>query len=103
MNAVVETGGKQYQVEEKQTLDVERLPAQRGETVVLDRVLMVRGEGDPRFGTPYVDGARVVCRVVGELKGQKTVAFRYKAKENIRTKRGHRQRLTRLVVEKIEA
>jgi large subunit ribosomal protein L21 len=102
MYAVVQAGGKQYRVEEKQTLEVERIETPAGETVVLDKVLMLQGDDGARIGTPYVDGARVLCRVVGEFKARKVVAFRYKAKENIRKKKGHRQRLTRLMVEKIE-
>ena len=102
MYALVETGGKQYRVEEQKTVAVERLATPKGEKVALDKVLMVQGEGAARVGKPYVEGARVVCRVLGEQKGRKTTAFRYKAKENIRTKKGHRQILTTLLVEKIE-
>jgi large subunit ribosomal protein L21 len=102
MYAVVEAGGKQYRVEEKQTLEVERIATPAGETVVLDKVLMIQGDDVQQIGAPHVDGARVLCRVVGEFKARKVVAFRYKAKENIRKKKGHRQRLTRLMVEKIE-
>jgi len=112
MYAVVETGGKQYRVEEQKTIEVERLDAPAGGTVVLDKVLMIQGgdgaeagapyAGGALVGAPYVAGARVVCRVIGEHKTAKTIAFRYKAKENIRKKKGHRQRMTMLMVERIE-
>jgi large subunit ribosomal protein L21 len=96
--AVVETGGKQYRVREGDVLEVERLPAEPGAEITFDRVLAVGGDGTLRPGTPLVAGAVVRARVLGELRGKKVVAFRYKAKANQRRKRGHRQTLTRVLI-----
>jgi len=102
MYAIVETGGKQYRVEEKATIDVERLPQNVGEQVTLDRVLLVEQDGQLSVGAPLVPGARVLCRVVAEDRDRKVVVFKFKAKKNYRRKRGHRQDFSRLLVERIE-
>jgi len=102
MYAVVESGGKQHRVEPNMVFDVELLHVPKGEQVILDKVLLIGDDDQRRVGTPYVDGARVVCRALGEIKARKVVAFRYKPKENIRKRRGHRQRHTRVMVESIE-
>jgi large subunit ribosomal protein L21 len=101
MYAVVQTGGKQYKVEPGGTIEVERLPAEVGTTVELDRVLLI-GEGDSvEVGSPTVAGARVLAEVVGQEKGDKIIVFRYKRKVRYRRKTGHRQRLTRLLIKEI--
>ncbi|MBX5490735.1 MAG: 50S ribosomal protein L21 [Chloroflexi bacterium] len=101
MYAVVETGGKQYKVEPGATVQVERLPAEVGSTVELDRVLLI-GDGDEvQVGRPTVAGARVVAEVVAQEKGEKIIVFRYKPKVRYRRKTGHRQRLTRLLIKEI--
>jgi large subunit ribosomal protein L21 len=101
MYAVVETGGKQYKVAPNDTLQVERLPAEVGATVELDRVLLV-GDGDSLdVGQPTVAGARVVAEVVAQEKGEKIIVFRYKRKVRYRRKTGHRQSLTRLLIKEI--
>ena len=101
MYAVVETGGKQYKVEPGATVQVERLPAEVGSTVELDRVLLI-GDGDEvQVGRPTVAGARVVAEVVAQEKGEKVIVFRYKPKVRYRRKTGHRQRLTRLLIKEI--
>lgn len=103
MYAIVETGGKQYRVQEGDTLFVEKLAVEPGETVALDRVLAVEKDGQLRVGTPSVEGARVTFKVVRHGKGQKIIVFKYKAKKNYRRKKGHRQPFTQVTVEKIEA
>ncbi len=102
MYAIVETGGKQYRVEEGETLLVERLNVPAGETVTLDRVLLVVDGETVRVGTPQVPGAQVVARVLGETKGPKIRVFKYRPKKNYRRRRGHRQIYTALQIEKIE-
>ena len=101
MYAVVETGGKQYKVEPGSTLEVERLLADVGATVELDRVLLVGGDDGVQVGQPLVAGARVVAEVVEQGKGEKIIVFRYKRKVRYRRKTGHRQPLTRLLVKEI--
>lgn len=101
--AVVETGGRQYRVEPGQELLVEKLAAEPGQELALDRLLMVVGEaGQTLVGRPYVDGARAVATVVGQERGPKILVFKYKPKVNYRRRRGHRQDLTRIRVERIE-
>ena len=101
MYAVVQTGGKQYKVEPGSTLQVERLPAAVGETVALDRVLLI-GDGDNlQVGNPILAGARVLAEVVAQEKGDKIIVFRYKRKVRYRRKTGHRQHLTRLLIKDI--
>jgi large subunit ribosomal protein L21 len=101
MYAVVETGGKQYKVAPGDTLEVERLPAEAGATIELDRVLLVAGDEGVEVGRPLVAGARVVAEVVEQTKGDKIIVFRYKRKVRYRRKTGHRQRLTRLRIKEI--
>lgn len=98
MYAIVETGGKQYRVKPGDTLSVELLPAQPGETLDLDQVLLVGGSGDggARIGAPAVEGAIVRTEVVEHIRGEKIIVFRYKSKVRYRRKTGHRQSLTRL-------
>jgi large subunit ribosomal protein L21 len=98
MYAIVETGGKQYRVKPGDTLAVERLAGEPGETLDLDRVLLVAGNGDDaaRVGSPGVAGAVVRAEVVEHIRGEKIIVFRYKSKVRYRRKTGHRQSLTRL-------
>lgn len=101
--AIVETGGKQYKVAEGQAINVEKLPVEPGEEVRLDRVLLVKRDGQIKVGQPTVEGASVVARAARQGKARKILVFKYKAKKNYRRRSGHRQPYTRLVVEKIDA
>jgi len=99
--AIIETGGKQYKVTPGQTVEVERLDVAEGDTVELDRVLLLADGDKVQAGTPVVDGARVVATVQGEVKGEKIIVLKYKPKVRYRKKTGHRQRYTRLSIDKI--
>ena len=100
MYAVIETGGKQYRVQEGDVITVEKLNAEVGETVTFDKVLVL-GEGkDVKVGTPYVDAA-VTGSVVENGKGQKVIIFKYKAKKDYRKKQGHRQPYTMVKIESL--
>ena len=103
MYAVVVTGGKQYKVEEGNTIFVEKLEAEVGSTVELDKVLAVSKDGEIKVGKPVVEGAKVVAKVVAQDKAKKIIVFKYKPKKDYRRKQGHRQPYTKLVIEKIEA
>jgi len=98
--AVIETGGKQYRVSQGITIDVERLSAEIGDTVELDRVLLLRDQ-KVQVGTPTVAGAKVLTTVVAQDKGPKVTVFKYKPKRRYRKKQGHRQHITRLHVDDI--
>ena len=104
MYAIIESGGKQFKVTRGDVIDVERLKAGEGESVVFDRVLALKkDDGELLVGNPVVPGARAVGRIVGEHKARKVIVFKYKSKVNERKKRGHRQVKTKVVVEDIVA
>ena len=103
MYAVVETGGKQYRAMPGEYVDVERLPAEVGQQVTLDRVLMIADGENVTIGQPTVTGAQVVATVVGQRRHRKVIFFHYVPKKRERKKRGHRQYYTRLRIDGIEA
>ena len=94
MYAVIETGGKQYRVEVGTELEVELLDVEPGQSITLDRVLLVADGAESAVGTPIVDGAAVEAEVVGATRGDKVIAFKYQPKARRRVKKGHRQDLT---------
>lgn len=98
MKAVIETGGKQYYVEEGTILYVEKLDAEVGSKVKFDKVLMAGGV----VGTPTVDGAVVTCKVEKHGKQKKVLVYKYTPKKKSRKTQGHRQPYTKLVVESIK-
>jgi large subunit ribosomal protein L21 len=100
MYAVIETGGKQYRVKEGDLITVERLKAQPGEVVKIDKVLALADNNGLNVGTPYIDGS-VTATVVENGKGKKVVIFKYKAKKDYRKKTGHRQPYTLLRIESL--
>ena len=98
MKAVIETGGKQYYVEEGTELYVEKLDAEVGSKVDFDKVLMVDGA----FGNPYLSNAKVTGEVVKHGKDKKIVVFKYVPKNKYRKKQGHRQPYTKVVIKSIK-
>ena len=102
MYAVIETGGKQYKVQEGDVLFVEKLKASDGEQFVFDKVLAVSKDGVLSTGNP-VESATVVAKVLGQGKAKKIIVFKYKPKKGYRKKQGHRQPYTKVQIEKINA
>lgn len=102
MFAIVEAAGKQYRVTEGSLLRVDCALAPVNETVVFDRVLFARANGKVLVGKPYVDGAKVTGRVLSVGRSRKIIVFKYKPKVNYRRKKGHRQPMTVIRIEKIE-
>lgn len=97
MYAILETGGKQYKVQSGDVIEVERLDGDVGSQVELGRVLALAADGEaPRFGSPAIDGAKVMAEVVEQGKGEKLIIFKYKPKVRYRRKTGHRQLVTRV-------
>jgi large subunit ribosomal protein L21 len=90
-------------VTEGQTLDIEHLGTDEGATVELDRVLLVADGDKITVGNPVIDGAKVVAKTEGNVKGNKVIVFKYKPKVRYRRKNGHRQLYTRLSIENIMA
>jgi large subunit ribosomal protein L21 len=102
MYAIIETGGKQYRVEPDEVFSVEKLDVAKGDVVEFDKVALIQDEGKVLVGKPWVEGAKVVCRVLkAEGKDRKVVIFTYKAKDNVKRRKGHRQRFTQVKVEQI--
>jgi large subunit ribosomal protein L21 len=99
--AVVKTGGKQYRVVPGDVIDVEKLPNDVSTKIELDEVLLVSHEGKIIVGSPFVPNAKVLGDIQMQGRGEKVVVFKFKSKTRQRTKTGHRQSLTRLVVQDI--
>ncbi len=99
--AIIETGGKQYKVSPGQTIDVERLDIAEGDTVEMERVLLIADGDRLTVGKPIIKGAKVTVTSKGEGKGKKIIVFKYKSKVRYSKKTGHRQLYTRLAIEKI--
>src|SRR5687767_1570349 len=94
MYAVIESGGKQYRVEVGTELEVELLDAEPGQSITLDRVLLVADGDDASIGQPVVANAAVEAEVVRRDRGEKLIVFKYRPKARSRVKKGHRQELT---------
>ena len=103
MYAIIATGGKQYKVSEGDTIKVEKLGAEAGETVTFDKVLAVSDDNGLKAGTPYLEGTSVTGEVVENGKGKKVIVFKYKPKKGYRRKAGHRQPYTRVRITAINA
>ena len=102
MYAIIETGGKQVKVEEGSKIYVEKLDAEVGSDVKIEKVLFIGGDAT-KVGAPYVKGASVDCKVEKQGLGKKIRVFKYKAKANERKTIGHRQPYTCLIVKTINA
>ncbi|MBR3794824.1 MAG: 50S ribosomal protein L21 [Clostridia bacterium] len=100
MYAIIATGGKQYRVSEGDVLYIEKIDAEVDSTVSFD-VLLLGNEGDVKVGTPVVEGVKVEGKVVGQVRGDKIIVFKYKSKKNYRRKQGHRQPYTKVEITKI--
>ena len=100
MYAIIATGGKQYRVSEGDVIYIEKIDAQVDSTVSFD-VLLVGNDGDEKIGTPVVEGVKVEGKVVGQIRGEKIVVYKYKSKKNYRRKQGHRQPYTKVEITKI--
>ena len=100
MYAIIATGGKQYRVSEGDVIYIEKIDAAVDSTVSFD-VLLVGNEGDVKVGTPLVEGVKVEGKVVGQIRGEKIIVFKYKSKKNYRRKQGHRQPYTKVEITKI--
>jgi len=102
--AVINDSDQQATVREGDILLCDlKADAQPGDQLTFDQVLLVGDEGQVRVGKPTVDGASVTAEVLGEEKGEKVIAFRFKRRKNVRVKRGHRQRYTRVRITSINA
>jgi len=102
MYAVIKTGGKQYKVEEGDTVRIEKLNAQKGDEITFDDILFIGDEEEYQLGKPIVDGASVKARVVRQMRDKKIIVFKMKRRKRYRKTQGHRQDLTEICITKVE-
>ena len=103
MYAVVQTGGKQYRVSEGSTLKVEKIDADEGASIALDKVLMVADGDDMKVGAPYIEGGNVTATVKSHGKGKKVHIIKFKRRKHHMKRQGHRQQYTELEITGINA
>lgn len=101
MYAVIQTGGKQYRVSEGLKLKVEKLDAAEGDSIELDKVLMVADGDDVKVGTPYIDGGKVTATVTAHGRGKKVKIIKFKRRKHHMKRQGHRQAYTELEITNI--
>ncbi|MCK5706375.1 MAG: 50S ribosomal protein L21 [Candidatus Aureabacteria bacterium] len=101
MYAVIETGGKQLKVTEGEEIEVERLEATEDGKVVFENVLLIADGENLSIGKPYIENAKVQAVMLGEVKGKKVIAFKMKRRKSTKVKKGHRQKYSKLRVERI--
>lgn len=100
MYAIVETGGKQYYIQKNSKIYVEKLAAKPGDQLVLDKVLLIGGEGR-KIGAPYVAGAKVTVEVLAQTRAPKVLVYKRRRRKDSKTMHGHRQDLSVLLVKDI--
>ena len=103
MYAIVKTGGKQYKVKEGDTIDVELLQEKdNSKEIIFNEVLMLNTGTDIKVGSPVIAGAQVKAKILNQIKDKKLIVFKYKRRKNCKTKKGHRQKLSRIQITSIE-
>ena len=99
--AIIEISGTQLRVEPGRFYDINRLPVEADGTITIDRVLLVKHEADIHIGQPLVEGATIEATVLQHMRGRKVIVYKMQPKKKTRKKRGHRQELTRLMINSI--
>ncbi|MDD4409339.1 MAG: 50S ribosomal protein L21 [Candidatus Pacebacteria bacterium] len=102
MLAVIKTGGKQYKVAPGQKIKIEKLDIPEGEVVTFDEVLLIGDDKIVDIGSPLIEGAKVLGRVIKQGRGEKLVIFKFKPKKRYKVKKGHRQYLTEVEITDIK-
>lgn len=100
--ALVEYKGAQFYVKENENLIVPLTKGEKGEKIVIDKILMIRNNGEIKIGNPYIEGAQVEAEIMEHIKLPKIIVFKYKPKKNYRRKKGHRQKATKIKILKIK-
>lgn len=103
MYAVLEIAGKQYKVENDKYLYVDKLEGTEGDKVDFDKVLLVDNNGDVKVGAPTVDGAKVSGKILDQVKADKVIVFKKKRRKGYKKRNGHRQQMTKVLIESINA
>jgi large subunit ribosomal protein L21 len=99
--AIVEISGRQFWIEAGKYYDMNRIPTDIGKEVTLNRGLLVNNNGELLVGKPYLDKVKVKGKILEHLRGQKTIVYKMRPKKKTRKKQGHRQELTRVLIENI--
>jgi large subunit ribosomal protein L21 len=99
--AIVEISGRQFWIEVGKYYDLNRIPTTLGKEVILNRVLLVNNEGELLIGKPYLETVKIQGKVLEHLRGRKTIVYKMRPKKKTRKKLGHRQELTRVLIEQI--
>ena len=100
--ALVEYKGAQFYIKENEKLIVPLIKGEVGKKIEIDKVLMIKKDGEIKIGTPYIEGAKVEAEIIEHIKLPKIIVFKYKPKKNYRRKKGHRQKATKIKILKIE-
>lgn len=103
MYAIIEVGGKQYKVEKDDIIDIERQDKKEGQNLILNKVLLVAKDSNIQIGRPYVKGIKVSASVLGNLKADKVISYKYRRRKASHWKKGHRQLLTRIKIKEIKS
>ena len=99
--AIVEISGRQFWIETGKYYDFNRIPTELGKQITLNRVLLLNNDGNVLIGQPYLDSVRVKGKILEHLRGKKTIVYKMRPKKKTRKKQGHRQELTRVLIEDI--
>ena len=99
--AIVEISGRQFWIETGKYYDFNRIPTELGKQIILNRVLLVNNEGDVSIGKPYLESVKIKGKILEHLRGKKIIVYKMRPKKKTRKKQGHRQELTRVLIEDI--
>ena len=99
--AIVEISGRQFWIETGKYYDLNRIPTELGKEITLNRVLLVNNDGELLIGKPYLESVKVKGKILEHLRGKKTIVYKMRPKKKTRKKQGHRQELTRVLIEDI--
>ena len=99
--AIVEISGRQFWIETGKYYDLNRIQTELGKQITLNRVLLLNNEGNVLIGQPYLDSVTIKGKILEHLRGKKTIVYKMRPKKKTRKKQGHRQELTRVLIEDI--
>ena len=99
--AIVEISGRQFWIETGKYYDLNRIPTKLGQEIILNRVLLLNNDGEVLVGKPYLEQVKVKGKILKHLRGRKIIVYKMHPKKKTRKKQGHRQQLTRVLIEDI--
>jgi len=99
--AIVEISGRQFWIETGKYYDFNRIPAELGKQITLNRILLFNNQGDLSIGKPYLENIEIKGKILEHLRGKKTIVYKMRPKKKTRKKQGHRQELTRVLIQDI--